>query len=357
MIPIVQHRRILTQSIIETFSDMVTPKAGFGAWFPTKTSKSKLVGIEVERNSKKIAADVLPHSEGNYNTFDQSTEKLFEPAEYKEFFDFSKTRYYDVTFGAGNIPIENQTMDMASEAMKKLTILRNKIESSKERQRAQVLQTGIVTFDKWATVDFKRKADSLEALTGNNVWGGTTADIIKDLSTGGEFLRQVGKSATNEIDVICGRDAFRLLIADTKVKAMLENRRINRGELNRPELNDATGLSFHGQISGDDFLFNIWTYNEFYEDESGNYIKMLDNDKVVMLPSDFKGCTSHAALPQPMRVVNNGQYEEFVQLVEAEYNTYNYVDQRNFAHLFKVYSKPLALPVSIDRIYTIQVTE
>ena len=136
---------------------------------------------------------------------------------------------------------------------------------------------------------------------------------------------------------------------------MLENRRINRGELNRPELNEVTGIAFHGQLSGEDFIFNIWTYNEFYKDSSGSVIKMLEDNKVIMLPNDFKGITSHAGVPKPMRVQNNGTFEQFVQILEGEYQTYNYVDQRSFAHLFNIYSKPLAIPVSVDRIYTLQV--
>lgn len=356
MIPVVQHRRILTQSIIASFSDDKAPKVGFAAWFPSIASKSKLVGIEVERNNQLIAADVHLHDDGNYNTFDQSTEKLFEPPFYKEFFDFSQTRYYDVTYGAGNLPIENQSKDMASLAKKRLRTLRNKIERAKEKQRAQVLQTGIVTLDKWANVDFKRAALSKPVKSGAAAWDQSTAEIIDDLATGGEFLRQVGLSSSNEIDVICGKSAFRNIIGNDKVKAQLENRRINRGDLNRPELNEATGLAFHGQLSGDDFLFNIWTYNEFYKDEAGNVTKMLDDNKVIMLPSDFKGVTSHGGVPMPMRVVNNGSYEEFVKIVEGEYLTYNYVDQRSFAHLFNVYSKPLVIPISVDRIYSIQVT-
>ena len=53
-----QHRKGITQTLIATFSDDKEPKQALASFFPSSTTSTKLVSIEVERNLQTVAVDV-----------------------------------------------------------------------------------------------------------------------------------------------------------------------------------------------------------------------------------------------------------------------------------------------------------
>jgi hypothetical protein len=69
-----------------------------------------------------------------------------------------------------------------------------------------------------------------------------------------------------------------------------------------------------------------------------------------MLPMDFVGNTAHAGVPSIMGNAVDGQY---VAPMEGEYYVRDVIDQKRASWEFYVSSAPLAIPVSVDRIYTI----
>jgi len=73
-----QHRKGITQTLIDTFSDEKEPKEGLSAFFPSKTTDTKFISIELERNSQKMAVYVQRCTDPNRNTFSKSTEKIFD---------------------------------------------------------------------------------------------------------------------------------------------------------------------------------------------------------------------------------------------------------------------------------------
>lgn len=349
-----QHKEHITKRIISTFSDGASVKTGLSAFFPSVTTIEKMVGIEVERNRQLIAVDVQRSTDPNRNTFDTHAEKLFIPPYFNEAWDFTTAKRYDVTFGARTNPSSPDALNMINEAARRMNTLRDKIMRSIEVMRSQALQTGIVTLNTGDNIDFKRKALSMPALGAGARWNEATGVPLDDLAKGAEFLREEGLSAGNTINAILGADAFKEFMNNPQVKAQADFRRISRLEIGLPQFNDVSGLVFHGQVGTADYAINIWTYNEFFETNAGVKTKYIDVKNCILLPDDFKGVTAFAGIPAIIRDKGNAEYGEFISPVEAEFYINNYIDPVKKAHWFEIASAPLPIPVSIDRIYTIQ---
>ncbi|MBB6236497.1 hypothetical protein HDC90_001109 [Pedobacter sp. AK013] len=351
-----QHRQSITKKVIALFSDDNTPQEGLSAFFPATTTADKEVAIEVERNRQMVAVDVQRCTDATRNIFSKSTEKVFVPPYYNEKFDFTACQRYDITFQtiqSGSNPSVYDLRKLISSANKYAIALRNKIARAKEIQRAQVLQTGIVTLVNGDSIDFKRKAASIVQKTGTAQWNApTTADPLADLKTGVTFLREEGLATGNTFNVLFGASVLSNFLANAKVQDLAKFfNQINRTDIGMPVMDKVTGYVFIGRIAVEDALINIWTYNAFYELPNGSKVKYLDPNTVVMLSEDFVGTTAHAGVPSILEVEGLGTV---IAPTEGEYYVRDVIDQINLAWEFYVSSAPLAIPVSIDRIYTIK---
>lgn len=355
MITLNQHREHITKRIISTFTDGTTVKSGLSAFFPSVTSIEKQVSIEVMRNRQLIAVDVQRNTDANRNKFSLSVEKLFVPPFFNESWDFTSAERYDVTFGQRTNPSQPDALNMINQASEKIEELRQKILRSIELMRSEALQTGIVTLKNGDNIDYKRKAASIVALGAGDRWNEGTGTPLDDLADAGDFLREEGLSSGGTINAIMGRDAFTAFMNNPQVKERADFRRISRLEIGMPQFDNTTGMVFHGQIGTADYMVNLWTYNEFYEEVGGAKKTYIDVKNVILIPEDFKGITSFAGIPAIVRDKRNAEYPEFISPIEAEFYVNNYIDPTKKAHWFEVASAPLPIPVSIDRIFTYQV--
>lgn len=351
-ISLVQHRKKYTQVQVAKFSDDKQPMMGLGAFFPSKTTKAKYVSIEVQRNKQKVAVDVQRCTDPVRNIFSRSTEKVFMPPFYNEMFDFTTCERYEETYGSGEIPNRSDLQRLSDDTNSNLLALKNKILRAIERQRAQVLQTGIVTLKNGDSIDYKRKAESMKVLTGTAQWGQANADIYGDLERGLQFIRSKGLSSGTAINAIFGSAALGKFLSDEKVLKQADYRRINRIDIGMPQFNNVTGMVFHGQIGTGDYIVNIWTYNDTYEDPiTGVETPYIDPNNVVMVSDDFKGLTAYGGIPAIMGNQDSGKY---VGIAEGEFYVRDIIDQVKTTWDFIVASAPLVIPVSIDRIYTLK---
>ncbi|RDY57707.1 major capsid protein [Flagellimonas nanhaiensis] len=357
MITLNQHKSNVYSRIMRTFSDDSAPVSAFSSWFPSFTTLDRLVSIQVRRNRQLIAVDVRKNTGGNINKFSNYTEKMYEPPAYIEKFDFSTVQYHDVTFGNNNNPNVSQAHRMIAEATDNLLTLKHKVQRAIEKQRSQVLQTGVVTLKNGDNIDFKRKAASLVAKTGTEVWSNAAGKPLDDIATGIKFIRQEGKSASRSYDLIMGEAAFASFMANVQVKEAAEFRRINILEIGTTKFDNTTGLNYHGRISTKNGNVDLWTYDDFYEDPADTYNEYVDPKNVILLPRDFVGNTSYAGMPQIMRDKSNAEFPQYIQQQEAEFFMNNWIDANVKAHWFEIASSPLAVPTSIDRVWTAQVEE
>ena len=350
-----QHRENITKKVIGRFSDSVAPKLGLSSWFPAETTTSKQVSIEVQRNRGLIAVDVERGTEGNLNTFGKGSEKIYIPPFFKEKFNFADLDVYERTFGQNMAPGVNEYASMLRTADEKLSILRDKIDRAKELQRAQALQTGIVKMKNGDQIDFKRKADSLLDLGAGNYFGETGVDILATLAEGVKFIKREGKSASGSFDAVVGSRVIGAIMNDEKILKLLDNQNLNIGSLGTSRFNETTGLVYHGRLNLRNGSVDLWTYEDTYENADGTHSEYITDNNVVLLPRDFVGKHAHAGVPAIIRDRGNAEFPEWIRQVAAEFYINNYVDPKAAAHMFEIMSAPLAIPFSVDRIWTAKV--
>ena len=344
-IPASQARGLYTQVLSATYKEMPKPTSFLKSFFPGQTSNSRYVSIEVERGNEKVAVDVVRGSEGNRNAGGLSTQKIFDPPYFSEYFDLTDLRHYDLAFGATGIN-ESAIADLAVESAENTMRMRAKIERAYEKYCADALLSGIITPVAGTTIDFKRKAGSLVNVSGSNPWVTGSNDPRTDLKNAAIWLRQNGKAQGVVFNAIMGSSALAAFQNNDTIEAAGDILRINTMDIREPQRN-AVGGSSHGMISAGDYIFRIWSYPEYYDNSSGVSTPYLDPKKVIVLPEAPKFLFQYAGVP---RLINGN-----TQYTPAEFFVDNFQDERNAADIVRIKSAGIPIPVAIDQIYTVQV--
>lgn len=357
MIAIQEHSSLIAKKVVGKFVEDIPVREGFSAWFPTETTPTLYVDVEVERDNDLIAVDVQRFTEGKKNKFTRATEHIYVPPFYKEDYDFARDEVYmsTVALGVTNAPGANQAI--AQNALKNVRKNRKKIERAIRKQQADVLQTGIITLKNGDSIDFRRRAESMVDVGAGAAfyWNEVGSDPMADLELGMRFLRDVGNSSGSTINVVMRSDAMNAFLNNAKVKETAEIRRINRINIDMPKFSEATGFAFQGQVAAGDFVVNLWTYNEKYTDENGVTKYYLTRENVVMIPEDFSGKTVFGGLPYMRETTVNGTRIEVPGVMEADFLLRGYSDKKTISSTLELTSAPLVIPFTIDKVYTMKV--
>lgn len=340
-IPASQARAIFTQMVTDIYRERPQSTGFIRSFFPGKQSGTRFVSIEVQRGSEKVAVDVVRGSEGNRNTFGKSTEKIFDPPYFRETTDITDSYLYDRMIGSENIA-ESIVADFASEIADRMAVMQAKIDRKYELMCAQTLIDGVVTLNNGGNIDYKRKAGSL--VDGSATpWTNNAISPLDQLADGAEFIRKNGKAQGGTYNVIMDESALTAFLGNTIVKERADIRNFNLDSINSPQRNSVGG-TYHGRVTGGSYMFDIWTYPEFYENESGVLVPYISDGKIVILPQSPRFHLSYAAVPR--LITSNSQ-------VTAEAYVFGeYTDEKNTSHIMDIKSAGVPVPVAIDQIYT-----
>jgi hypothetical protein len=345
VIPAQQARALFTQGLVDIYREQVQTTAFLRSFFPTEEFGTKYLSIEVERGFEKVAVDILRGTEGQRNVFSKSTEKIWEPPLYKEFFDMTQLDVYDRLFTSTGDISDADLGALIAESAKRLSSLQQKIERAYELQASQVLYDGITTLSAVESIDWKRKAGSLVDQSGTT-WANNANNPFTTLEAGAQFIRTNGKSQGEVYNVIMAANVLTAFLGNTFVKERSDILNFNLGNLNLPQRN-AVGAAYHGRMSSGSYLFDIWTYPEEYTNSAGVATPYIPTKKLTILPMNPRFKMAFAAVPQ---LIESG-----VQNIRGAYKVSEYIDQRKATHEIEIQSAGLAIPVAIDQIYTAQV--
>jgi len=342
-------RALFTKMLVDTYRERPRATSFLRSFFQVKESATKEISIEVQRGTERLAVDVQRGTEGNRNQWALSTEKIFVPPYYREYFDATELALYDRLFGSTEISLGVFTAFMDSVA-EKLSILQDKIERAYELQCGQVFDTGIVTLQAGTNIDFKRKAASLldlGSINSNRYWtDNTNSTPHADLATACDFIRQKGKSQGATLNAIFGATALSTFLGNTKVTTRADIRNFSLDNVAAPQRNSVGG-SLHGQVSVGAYNVNIWSYPETYDTAGGVATPYVNAKKVILVPENPKFVLAFAGVPQLIDGNSVPQKGAFI--------FGNYTDERNSAHIFDIKSAGVAVPTAVDQIYTVQV--
>ena len=121
---------------------------------------------------------------------------------------------------------------------------------------------------------------------------------------------------------------------------------------------NSTGGTLHGQVSAGPYIYRIWSYPEFYDTTTQEHISYLNDDKVIVLPENPTFTLSFGGVPQlrgRKAIVGASLGDTGVTFSRGEYLVGEYFDEKNDAHNIDLKSAGVAVPVSVDQIYTMKV--
>lgn len=342
-------RGLFTKKLLDVYQERIRPKSFLRSFFPDTFSPTKNVSIEVERMGEKIAVDVVRGSEGNFNRFSKSTEKIWTPPFWREYFNATELDIYDRVLGSQGTDNTRLFAMLLNSVADRIGLLQDKIERSKEILCAQVLQDGILTFTNGDNIDFARKAESIVDLNdgSNGGYFAANSDVFAQFKAAGEFLRQKGKYAGFEFVAIFGSTAWDHFLKNTVFLGRQDLLNLRLDGVTQPIVN-VVGGCFQGSITAGPYRVQCWTYPEFYDNAQGVSTPYIDNKNVVCIPPKPRFKFAHCLVPQ---VVDEpgGAPPQTGEWVYGEY-----IDARKAKHDFDVQCAGMPVPVAIDQAYTMQ---
>jgi len=343
-ISITDARALYTKELAAVYSDFVSPTGFLRSFFQNTEKGSKLISIEVQRGTERVAVDVQRGTNGQRNTFNKSTEKIFEPPYYNEYHDATELAVYDEMFKSEAVSAQvfGRFVETVAE---KTTALQDKIERAYEVQCSQVMKTGIVTLNNGTNIDFKRKAASLVAYAAGNNWASGSVSPYDTLETGCRFLREKGKMMGGTVNAIMGREALSAFLDNTIVKERADIRNYTMDVLTEAQRN-SVGATYHGRVTAGSFEVDLWSYPQTYDNADGEAVDYMNSKEVVLLPQNPSFTLAFAAVPQLMTEGGDPR---------GAYKYYEHMDKRRTAHEFGVKSAGVAIPTAVDQLYTVQV--
>lgn len=332
--------------LIATYIERIAPTKFLESFFRVEETTALELSLFVERNFEKVAVDVLRGTDGNRNRFSLSTEKIFIPPYFREYFDITNLDMYKKLLAVGADSMSESTFGaLINEGVTKMQLLVDKIDRAYELMRASVLETGIVTMDQGDQIDFKRKAASLVDLGAGQYFTDAINPFSK-FATGAGFLRTKGKSTAANYQAIMGDLAATALFGNAEYIRRKNEFNHPLDAVNPPQ-RDAQGAAYHGRITAESYTVDLWTYPQSYDNDSNDAISYIDTKKIVMIPQNPNFVMAYAGVPQ---LLTNGKMPEKGKFIFTDY-----IDEKRRTHEFHVESAGIPIPVAVDQIYTMQV--
>lgn len=344
-ISIQQARAMFTSITVAIYNETPVVMSFLRSFFTPVYTNTRYVNIEVIRNHEKCAVDVIRGSGPLMKKKTKSSQRVMDPPFYHLGHNVNELDVYDRAIGSPN---ESDMMDLSRQSAEVLVGLVNDIERSHEKQASEVMMTGIIELVNGDNIDFGRQAYSLVNLGVGNYWSVPTVDPTVALKNAGEVLRQKGKAQGDTYNVIMGENAFMAMKANPIFQSEHKLVDISLGQIRMPQRNSVGG-TLHGQLSAGSYKFNVWTYIEGYEDENGNFIKYIDDKKIVVLPDNPNFIEASAKVPMLL-----GD-PAFVSAQKGKYVLKDYIDANHTNHRQEVMNATIMVPVALDQIYTAQV--
>jgi hypothetical protein len=362
IIPLEQSRRVFTIGFLKSFDELVTDVAPtfFSSFFKDAYYSTLGTTLKARRGNRKIAVDVVLGSKGNYNQATKFTEKMVIPGYYLEKQSITAMDIYDIPFesaeGAVNVA---QIKALAEQTANELFVIVQKVIRAKELQAAQVFDNGIVQYKHNENIDFKRKPEMIEVLSGTDLWDATGVDIISYFEGVAEKLGRIGKVVGGQrVSCVMGLLAWQAFRKNPAIKDA--NNYVTISNLTISEkMKQATGASQKGVLNAGGYEFDIFVYTEVYEDAEGAEQTYWDSKSVVCIPESFRGEMSHCQVPElPSWITKSTRAKSIMSARPAGSKGFtfsDYVDEESDEWVGRIKTRVVAQPVSVDKIHTAKV--
>lgn len=313
--------------------------------FDTETVDIDIVGP----GNRKMAAFVNPRLGSTFDARDGYTTHTFKPAYIcparVTTAEDALKRLPGETLYSNNDPNSRVRAILASD----LVELDKQITRREEWMCAQALTTGKVEV-KGEGVDavvnyWPSETQNQPKTTLSTLWTSNDANPLTDLRTIQRAVAQ--KSGLTPVEIICGAKAIDCFLDRLKGdNTALNSRRIDMGQINPRELED--GVNYIGNIRLPNL--DIYTYDEWYQDDDGTEKPMIPDDLVIMACRGAR-CTRAYGL---VEVINPAQDKQSFVVGDRVPNSY--LSMRNpSGRVLELKSAPLMIVNEIYAFHVIKV--
>ena len=141
-------------------------------------------------------------------------------------------------------------------------------------------------------VDFQRNANNTVTLSGTDVWGGTTGDIMGNIENWRTQIRRLPFGGpTNRLTV--GPDVWDVMRKDAALlKQLATDVRGTDGEF-RTGIRDGMEVEYMGRLSG---TLDVVVYSDYYQDKTGAAVDFLDPKEAVLTGPGVMGVRAFGAI-------------------------------------------------------------
>ena len=197
------------------------------------------------------------------------------------------------------------------------------------------------------TVDYG--FDNITTLAASDRWT-ETFDIMGQLAA---IAREMRKDGINPDMLILGSEAANMLLKNERYLKLLDNRRVEIGEIKFSELEN--GINYLGRILTPGAGFEIYSYDEWYPDEADKdaYGKpklkpLVDPQTVIIQSSREKNSMLYGAVLQVDKKTEN-----FVRHV-GEYIPRTWITENPSQKFIEIASRPLPMPHDLKSWYVLK---
>jgi len=326
---------------------------------PENFFDSESIELDIVRSGEDVAIVVVDAKTGyRMSSLDGYTNKTFTPPAYKE--GFALNAYDLVKRQAGNDPFQDPNVRAAliDLVMRNMRTKQEMIRRAIEIQASQVFQTGTLSLTNEAgtvlyTLDFKPKSAHFFAPTIK--WTSTGNDKKADLTTLANLIRANGQGEPNVIEL--GELAWDAFIADEDIQKLLDNRRIDIGNISRA-VRQGDGSTYHGTIELGPYTYDLVTYSGKYKHpQTGVMTDYLDPKKVVMRATSARMDLVFGNIPNIGEILGAGARQRLLPELPSRFplpgtsmdiHTNVWLDQTQENLMCGIGCRPLCIPTQID---------
>lgn len=309
-------------------------------YFPTET-----ISFEYQSQRRRLAPYVSPYSGG-----ESVSREGYEVRTYQTPFLVPKRVITNDTaaqkllgespYNSGMTPEDRAAEMVARDLME----LQDMIIRREEYMCAQVLQEGILRIKgRGVNQVCDYGFTGIETITGGDKWV-SGYDIPGKLQREAQELRKRGN---NPDTLILGSEAANALMDNSKFMKLLDLRRVEVGEIRVSEL--PSGVQYIGRIALPGLIADIYSYDEYYDDdESGSAMPLIDPKTAILISSRARNMMLYGAVTYID--VKSGEYvTEMSQYVP-------YTNYRVDPPVKELYlaSRPLPMPVDLESWYVMK---
>lgn len=293
-----------TKRMIEMYMEESTAPMFLSSFFktpPKNIHSSEKIEIDILRDDEDVALPIPDPSTGpRMNDAAKFTNKALTPPVYDEAVALSAYKSLERRPGQDPFQDPNALAALTEDAFGAIRKVERKLRRGVELQASQIFQTGQLSLTDASgnvlfALDFQPKSSHFVTTT---PWAadGTTGDPIGDIISLGTVIRRDGKQRPTRL--IFGATAWQRFYANAKVKATLDNMRMEFGRLT-PQNPSDDGASFMGVMAFGQYRYELWCYDGFFRAAGdGAYTPYVGDAKVIMLCDNGRLDLSFGALPE-----------------------------------------------------------